>query len=230
MKKSKSIFLIMAVIYFAVAILGGVGYLTISENILLGLSLSALLSSISDISYNIGWKKIATNEFGYIVRVTLDFLSEKKAHNANMYNPNINIRGVTQCVEGMSKNYKNSLHPTEYGKNLYIKAMEVLSQICFILSIAAFILLPFLPTIFQSSISTLLTLGAFAAMCFNQYITEAITDILNKRNDDFMNKEQVIIQTAYPDFSNFLNEKLWFDTESAAVEETQEEVEPDAHA
>ena len=107
--------------------------------------------------------------------------------------------------------------------------MEVLSQICFILSIAVFILLPFLPTIFQSSISTLLTLGAFAAMCFNQYITEAITDILNKRNDDFMNKEQVIIQTAYPDFSNFLNEKLWFDTESVTVGETQEGVEPGAH-
>lgn len=67
MRKSKNVFLLMAVIYFAVAILGNTEYLTISENILLGLSLSALLSSISDILYNISSRRIAANELDYII-------------------------------------------------------------------------------------------------------------------------------------------------------------------
>ena len=49
MRKSKNIFMIMAVIYCGVAVLGEFEYLTISDNILIGLSLSALLSSSSDI-------------------------------------------------------------------------------------------------------------------------------------------------------------------------------------
>lgn len=228
MRKSKNVFLIMAVVYFAVGLLGGFGCLIISENILLGLSLSALLSSISEILYNIVWKKTATNEFDYIVRVTLNFLSEKKACNAYINNPNINVQGVRRCVEGMSKDHKKALHPVEYGKKKFINVLYELSQICFILSIVVFVLLPFLPIIVQSSISTVLTLSAFASMCYNLHVTEAIAEILSKQNDDFKNKEQLIIQTAYPDFINFLSEQFWFDAESAAVEEAQE-VNPDAH-
>jgi len=214
MKKSKNIFLIMSIIYFAVAVLGELGYLSISENILLGLSLSALLSSISDILYNIRWKLIATNELGYTLHVTLKFLLEKKAHNAPIHNPSVNIIGVRQYVEGMSKKYKNALYPAEYSKKKILEVLEVLSQICFILSIASFMLPPFLPSTFQISISTMLTLSAFAAMCLNLYITESLEDIMNKRNDDFANKEQLIIQTAYPDFNGFLNEQYWHSAES----------------
>lgn len=228
MKKSTNVFLIMAVIYFVIAILGWTEKLTISENILFGLSLSALLASASDILYNMRWKNMVANEFDYVVRVTLKFLSEKKEQNSCIYNSNINIQGVRQCVEGMSKNYKKALHPTKYCKRKFMKIMDVFSQICFILSIASFVLSPFLPMIIQNSISTQLTLCAFATMCLNLYIGESITDILNRRNDDFMNKEQLIIQTAYPDFSNFLSEQLMTDIESVAGEEVQE-VKPNAH-
>ena len=67
-----------------------------------------------------------------------------------------------------------------------------------------------------------MTLCAFSAMCFNLYLTEAMSDIFNKRNDDFMNKEQLIIQTMYPDFNLFLWERMWTDEETISVEELQD--------
>ena len=63
MKKSKYVFAIMAAVYLGVAIAGSVGWLIITENILLGLSLSALLSAVSDIFYNIGYRYIINNDF-----------------------------------------------------------------------------------------------------------------------------------------------------------------------
>ena len=81
MKKSSFIFIIMAGIYLIVAILDGFGWMTITNNVLLGLSLSALLSSISDILYNIGWLKTAINGFNFIIKVTDEFLLEKKINN-----------------------------------------------------------------------------------------------------------------------------------------------------
>ena len=77
MKKSKFVFIIMAVIYFAVAIADGFGWLIITNNILLGLSLSALFSSISDIFANFVWRNALANEFAFMIQITSDFLSEK---------------------------------------------------------------------------------------------------------------------------------------------------------
>ena len=101
MKKSSFVFIIMATIYLIVAILDCFGLMEITDNVLLGLSLSALLSAISDILYNIGWKRAATNEFNYIILVSLEFLSEKQAKNIPITNPNVNIKGVMQYIRGM---------------------------------------------------------------------------------------------------------------------------------
>ena len=223
MKKSKFVFIIMAVIYFAAAVLDGIGLLTVTDSILLGLSLSALLSAISDILYNIGWLKTVTNEFNYLIRVAVEFLSEKQLHNISVANSNVNIKGVRQYIQGMSKNYKNAIRPVEYDKKKLITVLKIGSQVAFILSIAVFVIFPLLSASFQGSVSTFLTLGAFSAMCLNLYISEAITDVLSKRNDDFMNKEQLIIQTAYPDFVSFLSNQLWIDEEQTPIEEKQEE-------
>lgn len=222
MRKSKFVFIIMAVIYFAAAVLDGIGLLTITDSILLGLSLSALLSAISDILYNIGWLKSAINEFDFIIRVAVEFLSEKQARNIFSANPNVNIKLYRQYIQGMSKNYKDAVRPAEYDKKKFITALKISSQIAFVLSIAVFVIFPLLSASFQVSISTFLTLGAFSAMCLNWYITEAIADVLSKRND-FMNKEHLIIQTAYSDFVSFFNDRLWIDEKQASTKEKQEE-------
>lgn len=223
MKKSKFVFIIMAVIYFSAAVLDGIGLLTITDSILLGLSLSALLSAISDILYNIGWLKTVTNEFNFIIRVAVEFLSEKQARNIPSANPNVNIKLVKQYIQGMSKNYKDAVRPVEYDKKKFITAFKIGSQAAFVVSIAVFVIFPLLSASFQVSISTVLTLGAFSAMCLNLYIEEAIADVLSKRNDDFMNKEHLIIQTAYPDFVSFFNDRLWIDDEQTPIKEKQEE-------
>ena len=222
MKKSSFVFITMSVIYLAVAIFDGIGWMTVTNNVLLGLSLSALLSALSDILYNIGYIRTVANEFDYIIKTTVEFLSKMQAANIPSANPNINIKGVMQYVKGMSRNYEAAIPPIRYDKNWFITAMKVGSQILFVLSLAVFILLPFLSLPFENPVSTSLTLCAFSAMCFNLYLTEAISDIFNKRNDDFMNKEQLIIQTMYPDFNLFLWERMWTDEETISVEELQD--------
>lgn len=222
MKKSSFIFIIMAGIYLIVAILDGFGWITITNNVLLGLSLSALLSSISDILCNIEWLKTTINGFNFIIKVTDEFLLDKKINKIPNANSNININGVRQYIKRMSKNYKKAIHPSEYNKKKYITALEVSSQVIFALSIAIFILLPFLSLPFQYPFSTALTLAAFSAMCFNLYLGEAISDIINKRDNDFMNKEHIIIQTAYSDFYSYLNNRLQLNEKDESLEEAKE--------
>ena len=132
MKKSSFVFIIMATIYFVVAILDGFGWMTITDNVLLGLSLSALLSTISDVLYNIGWLKTVSNEYNYIIQVTVNFLSEKRTNNVPNTNPNINMDGVNQYIKEMSKNYKNAIHPYEYDKKRSITFTKVSAQVFFI--------------------------------------------------------------------------------------------------
>ena len=100
MKKSSFVFITMSVIYLAVAIFDGIGWMTVTNNVLLGLSLSALLSALSDILYNIGYIRTAANEFDYIIKTTVEFLSKMQAANIPSANPNINIKGVMQYVKG----------------------------------------------------------------------------------------------------------------------------------
>ena len=76
MRKSQYVFAIMAAIYIIIAILNIREWIIVSENILFGLSMSALLSSLSDILSNIVSKRVYQNEFDYIIKVTSDFLAE----------------------------------------------------------------------------------------------------------------------------------------------------------
>lgn len=205
MRKSKYIFAIMAVVYLAAAMAGMSGGLVITENILLGLSVSALFSAVSDIFGNILQKQMQGNEFSYIIRITSEFLADKIANE--MYSQMINVRNVKFNVEAMSKDYKKAVHPNEYYKRRSITVINMISQTCFIIAIAAMVLGPFLPVVPQQSVSILLTLFAFAAMCFNLYMGEIIADIAEKRNN-FMLNTQLIIQMGYPDFNQALTYPL----------------------
>ena len=67
MKKSKHIFAIMAVTYVVIAIASSLQWIVINENILLGLSMSALFSAISDIMANGENIVMSRNEFNYTI-------------------------------------------------------------------------------------------------------------------------------------------------------------------
>ena len=225
MKKSQYIFAIMAAAYFIVAILNLVGWMAVSENILLGLSLSALLSALSDASSNIVRIRASQNEFNYIIQIASDFLTEKITNN--ILSPVIDSRNVKLNVESMGKGYRKAVHPSEFSKRKDIARMNMLSQICFVLSIAVFILAPFPLIMFQQSFSVLLTLFAFASMCINLYFEEIIADIIQQKNH-FYSDTQFVIQMGYPDFMDSLNFRLCHYENYMSIANKQED-KPDAH-
>lgn len=193
MKRSKHIFAIMAVMYVVIAVASSLQWIVISDNILIGLSMSALFSALSGIMENGANIITNRNEFAYIVCIASNFLETKISQN--LYSPLINIRNVKFEVESMSKGYKTAKHPKEYCQGWYYKFWNISSQIFFILSIAVFILAPFFSMISDQIYSVVLTLVAFSAMCINVYLGEYLADIIEKKNS-FLNKEQVIIQMA----------------------------------
>lgn len=225
MRKSQYVFLIMAVAYIVIAILNLKEWVTVSENILFGLSMSALFSVLSDIFSNIVSKCIYQNEFNYIIKVTSGFLAEKTSNNP--LNSLIDFRNVKLNIENMSKGYNKAVHPNEYCKRKINVLINISSQICFVLSIAVFILAPFPLSLFQNAYSVLLTLIAFAAMCFNLYIGEIIADIIQKKTH-FFNDTQLIIQITYTDFMDFLNSRLYH-YENYISRANKQEDEYDAH-
>lgn len=225
MKKSQFIFAIMSTTYFVVAILNLRGYIVVSENILFGLSMSALLSSLSDVLSHIVNIRTSQNEFGYIVLSTSDFLEEKISHN--ICNSLIDTRNVKLNVESMSKGYKKAVHPIEYHKGKSNALIHFFSQICFVLSIAVFILSPFPLLLFQQSYSVFLTLIAFALMCLNLYFEDIISGI-NQKKEYFFNDKQIIIQMAYSDFMYFLSSRLYHYEEYISIANKQED-KSDAH-
>lgn len=124
MKKTQYIFAIMAAAYFIVAILNLMGWMAVSENILLGLSLSALLSALSDASSNIVRIRASQNEFNYIIQIASDFLTEKITNN--ILSPVIDSRNVKLNIESMGKGYRKAVHPSEYSKRKDIARMNML--------------------------------------------------------------------------------------------------------
>lgn len=227
MKKSKHFFAIMAVTYTIIAILNFGEWVTVSENILLGLSMSALFSALSDILSNIVGICANQNEFDYLIQIASEFLTAKISNN--IYSSLIDSRNVKLNVENMSKGYKTAVHPSDYCKRKTNVLVNILSQICFILSITVFILAPFpLILLRQQSYSVLLTLLAFASMCLNLYLEEHISDIIQKKTH-FFNDTQLIIQMAYSDFTSFLNLRFSYYEDYIATANSQED-KPDAHA
>lgn len=223
MRKSQLVFAIMAAVYTIIAILHSIERIEVSESILLGLSMSALLSALSDALSNTVGIRANRNELGYIAQTTSDFLAEKISHNISNTNyPSIDIRNVKLNVENMSNGYQTAVHPNEYCKEKTNTLINLGSQICFTFSIAAFILAPFLLISFPQSYSVLLTLCAFAAMCLNLCLEEMISDIVQKKNHFFCDT-QLIIQMVYPDFMDFLNSRLYHYENYISIANKQEE-------
>lgn len=66
MKKSHFVFLIMSCVYLAVAVLSFTKIIVVSDNILLGLSMAALLMSLSEIFEGWLFYRVGKNELRFI--------------------------------------------------------------------------------------------------------------------------------------------------------------------
>lgn len=209
MKKSHFVFLIMACVYLAVAVLSFAEIIIVSNNILLGLSMAALLMSLSDIFEGWYFYRVGKNELRFICLFTTNFLKEMISSRANVNNNLVSVRNVKKNVEQFVSHYVLGIHPSEYLKNKMNHFLQKTSVLFFVLSITVFLSTPFLPPILAERGSMSLTLLAFSMMCLTLFVSECVSEIGEKRNH-FFNNTQIIIEAIYPGFSEYLNRSLYY--------------------
>lgn len=211
MKKSKYVFLILALLYALIYILSISNIVVINENIMIGLTFSAFFMSLSDVCNNIIIYRMARNELGYICWFTCNVLQEFISSGITQ-TPLVNVVNMKKNIECLVPNYKGHMHPNEFNKCNINKVISKYGSFCFILSIAFFVITPYLAAVLNEQISIAVTLLAFSIMCLNIYLEETIGDYFEKKNN-FMNNTQIIIQSFLPGFIDYLNRCLYFNNE-----------------
>lgn len=209
MRKSKYVFLILAVLYVLIYFLDILKMVTVDENIMLGLTFSAFFMSLSDVCNNIVIYRITRNELGYICYITSNILQEYIS-SGTKETPLVNVINLKKNVERLVPDYKVKIHPNKFCMNWINKMLGILGNGCFILSIAFFVLTPYLAVNLNQQISICLTLLAFSVMCFNTFISEKAEDYLDKKSN-FMNDKQIVIKSFVPEFDIFLNRCLFYE-------------------
>ncbi len=210
MKKSKYVFAILSMCYVAIFIIFLLGWIEVTENILLSLSCSSLFISLSDMCESMDLYTRQKNEFQYILKLTCDYLGEKIAKN-DLNNPNVNIRNLKKNLDLLKSGEKNYLpvHPNDFESRRKIKWGKF-ATIPFIAGISAFVIFPFINLSASTGFfSVYTTVCAFTVMCFGLYIRELtadITDSLIQLRQD----KHLIIQMVYPDFLCVLNQQLFY--------------------
>lgn len=209
MRKSKYVFLILSLLYVLIYILNILHIVTINESIMLGLTSSAFFMSLSDVCNNILICRITRNELGYICYFASNALQEYISSGITE-TPLVNVINLKKNIELLVPNYKEMIHPNKFYMNRINKMLSILGNIYFVLSIAFFILTPYLAVVVNQQISICLTLLAFSTMCLNIFIEEKIGDYLEWKNN-FMNNTQIIIESFASGFIARLNRNLFFE-------------------
>lgn len=198
MKKSRYIFLVICCIYLGIGILSYNQLISINESTLLGLSLSALLISLSDTCNGIIQLRIWYNSYGFTTKTTLNFLKEKIDNNAPQRESHVSIEGMARAIQELHPQYSKARHPASYSKNMINALLYKCSMGCFILALCVFFAISYLPVYVENSLTQLLTTFAFATASFNLYISEVIIEFQQK-DQNFWNNMYPIIITTYPD-------------------------------
>lgn len=216
MKKSKFVFIILAIVYAVMAILYPFDILNIGDNLLLALSLSAFLLSTSDIvSKNAGYQCIS-NTYNAELKTTIDFL-DLKIKDGFTNTKTINVRNVrANCKELLKNDYKYC-HPDDYAHKTIIKLQNMISVILFILGIASFIIVPFLRyNMTNTKTTSIITILAFAAMAFSLFLDELIAEKQSNRNI-LINEKQLAITAEYPDFKSYFETHMYYRNDLNAI-------------
>lgn len=143
MKKSHFVFLIMACVYFAISLLSFTEIIVVLDNILLGLSMTALFMSLSEIFEGWLFFRVGRNELRFICLFTSNFLKGIISSGANVNNNLVSVGNVKKNVEQFVSHYELGVHPSEYCKNKRNHFLHNISVLCFVLSIAVFLSTPF---------------------------------------------------------------------------------------
>ncbi len=208
--KSKFVFLIFFIGYIAIMVANLLGVISVGDEILLGLSLSALFMSLGDCTNGIKFAICQKNQMAYITQRTSLFLNDKFNNKIPSQNQSINIRNVKKNLEMQNPKYAKSIHPNEFVNTKKFKLLKCIEITFFFMSILSFVVTPFLNISFDTinSLTISITLLAFGFMCFNIFMSD-VNDELNKRHMDFINNTQIHITSSYNDFSYWLNNQMY---------------------
>ena len=74
-----------------------------------------------------------------------------------------------------------------------------------------------------SKMAVFITLLAFGFMCFNVFLSE-IDLKESERHYDFLNNTQIIINSVFSDFTNFLNKQLYYREDLIAEKKAHDDI------
>lgn len=209
MSKAKLIFLILAVGYIFIGVLSLIGVVDVSNIVLLGLSLSAFFTSLSDTLNQWIMCGSQKNHMSYIAKFSVKFINNRLETGAQQFSNSISIRNVKKNIENQNPRFEKSTHPSIYAEKAHIKFLTILNYVFYVLSVISFIIPPFVKVDFAilDRISIAIALWAFGVMCLNMFLSELNSD-LSRKMFDFFNYTQPIVNSVYPDFMGMLNSQL----------------------
>ena len=199
MTKSRHVFLIFSFIYIGIAIGGMFSLLTISDNVLLGLSISSLFISLADAINNYDSVKKWKNDYNFSLLLSSEYL-QRKIDNGYSSIGNFDIYNIKYNIEVLMTK-SNPIHPVEYAKKTRFKVLDIISTIFFTIGIASFIVVPFFKSEIGYNISRYITVLAFSFVCGNLFLCDIEKDIMQK-NYSFMNDKQSLISAVFPEYMN----------------------------
>ena len=203
MKKSHYMFIVIAGVYFLVAMTNLIGILNVGNNIFMALSLSALLLSISDFFYKSLMILENNNIFQCELQVMIKFLEQKEA--ADVVSPLIlidNYIGNLKMIKGYDPKYV-FVNPAEFSKTKRYKFTYLLAIAFFVLGIMVFIFIPFINVdlINEREVASI-TLFAFAIMMLCMYLDEKNIDI-QTTSAEIVGVKYPEVRRAFSDFDSY---------------------------
>lgn len=219
MKKTRGIFLILVIVYMLIGTMGAAGIISVGSNLLFGLAVSSLLMSVSDIMDDAVLMKKGVNEYRFLLKCTTAFLDQELGEDTDRFMKNPTLCTVKQELVNTKVNFEKAEHPVQFERRQLFAVTERLAAVLFALSIAAFILVPFVnQEWFSARASILMTVWAFAALCMDLYVQELISDTEDARHI-FWNQTQLMLQSTYPEFPGYLNQMICCQEEYDAMQE-----------
>lgn len=215
MKKSSYVFLIMSLVYLFVLVGYVFRFINIHNNTILGLSVTALFISISEVLNKITILRSIDNQYQLSIQYTVEFL-DKKINDGFVYHPIVNIRNVKASIESIRNKHKTPINSNDYAHNLGNKVLYAFSQGCFVIGISSFIVTPFILEEVAAGINTaIITIAAFAAMCFGLFIDELIQSKQIDLNS-LLSDKHLIIQNVYQDFPLCFTTQMYYQNDIKA--------------
>lgn len=225
-KKTRGIFLILVIVYMLIGTMGCLEVISVGSNLLFGLAVSTLLMSVSDICDDVVLMKKGVNEYGFLLKCTTSYLEQEMGADSERFMKNPTLCTVKQELINTKVDFEKTVHPLQFDRRQIFMVTEKLSAVLFALSVAAFILVPFVnQEWFSSRASILMTVWAFTALCLDLYVQELISDTDDARHA-FWSQTQLMLQTTYPEFPAYLNQMICCQEEYDAMQEELAPVSP----